>query len=136
MVENLWYHLESPLSTSESAKRRTESSQSSKLVDIAEKLANYDWDDADELRNLIETREYKKFQNKIWITNAKDLDWQLWPKTFDLLNNYIEKNKNTTKVVQETQKELDVFKDYVHKPEHQQLTDSAKIHKNAHCTYL
>ena len=166
MNERLESRNEPNLSTSESARNWTESSKNSKLIPIANKLANYNWDDANELRSLIQNREYKKFQSKIWITWFRDLDWKLWPRTLKYLDNYIEKIENTKRATQKTDRELqnikyqirapkqevkdkkhepvqqtpkkqvnkpkeNDYKDYVHRPEYQQLTDSAKIHKNA-----
>lgn len=158
--ENREYSSESQrLTTSEAARRWTETSPRSKLVDIAEKLANYNWDDAEDLRKLIENWDYREFQKRIWIKWFKDLDWKLWPKTLDFFNNYLGETRENYKVKEKTDKKLknlqdsiqiqfdnDIqydfqdrthkpkhqdFQDYVHRPEFQQLTDSAKIHKNA-----
>lgn len=93
MVETLRYRQETNLTTSEAARDWTECSPNSKLVDIANKLAHYNWEDGDELRSLIEKREYKKFQSKIWINNPKDLDGKLWLSSFRFLCNYVKKQR-------------------------------------------
>jgi hypothetical protein len=102
------------------------------------------------LKDLINKREYKDFQKKIWIKSFYDLDWKIWPRTLATFNTYLERVEWTNQTLQHTNQELhnlqsnvkvdnsnnnnnseDVFQDYVHRPEYHQLTDSAKIHKNA-----
>lgn len=148
MAERMTYHIESNhLATPESAKNWTEHSPKSKLNMINSKLNSAKSAEAKELKNLIRKREYKDFQKKIWLRRTTDLDWKLWPKTFATFNTYLERVEWTNQTMQHTNQELynlksdvrvdnnnhsqDVFQDYVHAPEYQQLTDSAKIHKNA-----
>jgi hypothetical protein len=81
--------------------------------------------------DLINKREYRDFQKKIWLTKAIDLDWKLWPKTLETLNNYLKKFERTQQTIHNTNNRLNQLQDYVHRPEYQQLSESARIHKNA-----
>ncbi len=135
MVENLKFRIEKPNSkTSEYAKNWTEHHPNSKLREINSILNSTKSKQAKELKVLINKREYKQFQEKIWITSFKDLDWKLWPGTFLYFKNYIQKFESTNDVYKDTSKKLKNFKsrdfkDYVHKPGYQELSDTAKIHK-------
>lgn len=157
MVERASYRVESShLITSEAAKKWTENSSKSKLNEVNSKLNSAKSNEAKELKDLINKREYKDFQKKIWMKSYYDLDWKIWPKTYSTFLNYLEKIERTNETVHETDEDLNnlrdniqdnthntptqdtdyseleqVFQDYVHRPEYQQLTDSAKIHKNA-----
>ena len=62
------------LETSNTAKEWTEKSPSSKLKDIQNLLNNPKNEKEQELFNLIEKREYKKFQKEIW---APQLDGKI-----------------------------------------------------------
>ena len=160
MVERVSYRVEAAhLTTSEAAKRRTENSPKSKLNEVNSRLSSARSNEAKQLKELINKREYKDFQKKIWITWYYDLDWKIWPRTLATFNAYIEKVEWTGETIHETDEQLQnlkgnvqdhtnhnqnntnqnnnrneheqVFQDYVHRPEYQQLTDSARIHKNA-----
>ena len=63
--ERLSYRIESNLATSEVAKRWTESSPKSKLNEINSRLNSTKSNEAKELKNLINKREYREFQKKI-----------------------------------------------------------------------
>lgn len=148
MVERMPYSAEAAhLTTSEAAKRRTETSPKSKLNEVNSRLNSAKSNEAKQLKDLINKREYKDFQKKIWITWYYDLDWKIWPRTLEAFNTYMEKVERTNETVHQTNQNLQnlqndvinnnnnnnqqVFQDYVHSPEYQQLSDSAKIHKNA-----
>ena len=147
MPERVWYRLESAnhLTTSEAARRWTETSPKSKLNEVNSKLSSAKSNEAKELKDLINKREYKDFQKKIWIKSFYDLDWKIWPRTLATFSNYLNKIEWTNETIHHTDEELHnlrddihnnngnepVFQDYVHRPEYQQLTDSARIHKNA-----
>ncbi len=75
------------LETSNTAKEWTEKSPSSKLKDIQNLLNNPKNEKEQELSNLIEKREYKKFQNRIWATE----DGKLWNESFACLKIDIKK---------------------------------------------
>ena len=160
MVEKMWYRVESShLTTSEVAKNWTEHSKNSKLNEVNSKLSSAKSNEAKELKDLISKREYKDFQKKIWM-KWYDLDWKIWPRTLASFSNYLNKIEWTNETIHRTNEELNnlkdnvkdnknnngrrgtqeethnsdfeqVFQDYVHRPEYQQLTDSARIHKNA-----
>jgi hypothetical protein len=146
----MWSHVESAhLTTSEAAKKWTETSPKSTLNKVNSKLSSAKSNEAKELKDLISKREYKDFQKKIWMKSYYDLDWKIWPKTYSTFLNYLEKFERTNETIHETDEELNnlrddiqdnnddyseleqVFQDYVHRPEYQQLTDYARIHKNA-----
>ena len=146
MPERVWYRLESAnhLTTSEAARRWTETSPKSKLNEVNSKLSSAKSNEAKELKDLINKREYKDFQKKIWIKSFYDLDWKIWPRTLASFNTYMEKLERNNETVHQTNQDLQnlqndvrnnnnqqVLQDYVHRPEFQQLSDSAKIHKNA-----
>ena len=132
MVEKLSNHPESGhLITSETAKNWTEKSPKSRLKQINAKLDSAKSKEAKDLKDLISKREYKDFQKKIWIKTYYDLDWKLWPRTFEFFNNYLKKFEKDNTTVHETKDELDDLKNRVHDTERQQLSESAKIHKNA-----
>ena len=131
MNERLWDNYEPNLNTSETAKEWTETSPNNKLADISNKLDNYNWDDADELKELIAKREYKKFQSKIWITGNIDLDWKLWPKTFKYLCNYIKKHRRETHEIKQETKRIDRLKASIQAWELFNKSGDIKINKNA-----
>jgi len=137
MTERMSYRIESNhLATPESAKLRTEQSPKSKLNEINLSLNSAKSNEAKKLKELINKREYREFQKTIWITRNIDLDWKLWPRTFESFNAYLQRIESTNTTIKKTNKNLsslkeNTYKDYVHKPEYQQLSDSAKIHKNA-----
>ena len=131
MVETLRYRQETNLTTSEAARDWTECSPNSKLVDIANKLAHYNWDDWDELRSLIENRKYKEFQSKIWINNPKDLDWKLWINSFRFLCNYIKKQRRETHEIKRETKALDKLQEYVRTWEESNEEAEIKINRAA-----
>lgn len=144
MVEKMWYRVESShLTTSEVAKNWTEHSKNSKLNEVNSKLSSAKSNEAKELKDLISKREYKDFQKKIWM-KWYDLDWKIWPRTLATFSNYLNKIEWTNDTIHRTNEELhnlrdDIngnnsdgpYKDYVHRPEYQELTDNARIHKNA-----
>ena len=155
MTERMSYHVESAhLTTSEAAKKWTEGSPKSTLNEVNSRLSSAKSKEAKELKNFVNNREYKDFQKKIWM-KWYDLDWKIWPRTLAAFNNYLEKVEQTNSTIHKTDNELhnlkddvqdkkqdtpqedtyreleQVFQDYVHRPEYQQLTDSARIHKNA-----
>jgi len=129
MPERMSHRIESShLITSEVAKKWTETSPKSKLNIIKSKLNS---NQAKELKNLINRREYRDFQKKIWITSFHDLDWKLWSRTLEYFNNYINKHTQESATKKATNQKLNDLKDYVHKPEFQQLSESGRIHQNA-----
>ena len=136
----LWFRFEkmsqneTTLQTSEVAKNWTEHSPKSKLNQINAKLNSAKSNEAKELKNLISRREYRQFQKKIWITSFSDLDWKLGARTLDSFNAYLEKIEKTNTTINETTQNTQnlrdyIYQDYVHRPEYQQLSESAKIHK-------
>ena len=66
MVERVSYRVEAAhLTTSEAAKRRTETSPKSKLNEVNSRLNSAKSNEAKQLKDLINKREYKDFQKKI-----------------------------------------------------------------------
>ena len=132
MVDKVPYRTESSkLNTNETQRNWTEHSPKSKLNQIKSRLNSSKSSEAKKLMDLINKREYRDFQKRIWLTRAIDLDWKLWPITFETLNNYLKKFEKTQETIHNTNNELNQLQDYVHRPEYQQLTESARIHKNA-----
>ena len=160
MAGRLWFHFETISQTSETtlrtpeiAKNWTEHSPKSKLNQINSKLNSARSNEAKELKNLINRREYRQFQKKIWIKSLSQLDWKLWPRTLDYFNSYLQRVESSRDVTDNTGRELRDFRDriqrpgsardttgttggefrdfvdYVHRPGYQQLTDEARIHK-------
>jgi len=159
MTGRQWFHFETISQTSETALRTsevardwTEHSPKSKLNQIKSKLNSARSNEARELKNLINRREYRQFQKKIWITSFSQLDWKLWSRSFDYFNSYLQKVESARGVTDNISWELRNFRDriqtpgstrdttgntgesrdfvdYVHRPEYQQLTDSARIHR-------
>jgi len=146
MIERASYHEEyTHLTTSEAAKNWTETSPKSTLNKVNSRLNSTKSNEAKKLKDLVNKREYRDFQKKIWMKSYHDLDWKIWPRTYSTFLNYLEKFERTNETIHHTDEELHnlrddihnnngnepVFQDYVHRPEYQQLTDSARIHKNA-----
>lgn len=131
MVETLRSRYETDLTTSEAARDWTECSPNSKLVDIANKLAHYNWEDGDELRSLIEKREYKKFQSKIWINNPKDLDGKLWLSSFRFLCNYVKKQRRETHELAQEARRTNRLKTSITTWEDYNESDPGKISRDA-----
>lgn len=107
MTERLWFHLETSskrsnvLQTSETAKNWTERSPKSRLRQINTKLNSAPWNEAKELRNLINRREYRQFQKKLWMSFTL-CDGKLWPQTLEYFDNYIQKLTTTSTVITQT----------------------------------
>lgn len=91
MNEKLWNHYIDTEWTPQTARIWTETSSKSRLKDINNKLNSLEWDKVNNLKDLIQKREYVKFQKEIWLTRQKDLDWKLWWISFDMLELYLKK---------------------------------------------
>ena len=106
MPEKLWNRSVDTEWTPQVARIWTETSPKSRLNDIKNKLNSTKWDKANNLKNLIQKREYVKFQKEIWLTRQKDLDWKLWGISFDMLEVYLKKLDQIKENEESTRHEL------------------------------
>ncbi len=106
MVERIWYNFDSE-TTPQVSRIWTETSPNSKLSDINDKLNSVGWNKVDNLKDLIQKREYKKFQKEIWLTWSKNLDWKLWTRSLETLNIYLSKLNQIETNQQNTWQELE-----------------------------
>ena len=126
MTESLWYHFESEL-TPQVARIWTETSPNSKLKNINEELNSpkrQNIGEIKELKQLIQSREYKKFQKKIWLTWSKNLDWKLWKTSLESFNNYLKILEQIKHNQQDTRQQLDDLWASIRNPQQITTTDN------------
>lgn len=129
----LWFHLETnigrsdALQTSEAAKTWTETSPDSKLSDINNRLNSVDWNRVDNLKDLIQRREYKKFQKEIWLTWSENLNWKLWAKSLEMLDIYLSKLDQVEASQQSTGQELGSLWTSIVAPRQTVYADNGKV---------
>lgn len=96
------------MTTSESEKKRTETSKHSKLQEITELLDDSNLlnvFEAKMLREKLEEREYKLFQHYLGFPDNK-CDWKLWKMTLDYLENYLDRLESKIWVKRDANLEL------------------------------
>ena len=119
------HHAEEEFITSEADRNWTEQSSESKLIQINTILdENEGIEKIQELKPLIEDREYRQFQHKVCM-NYNKCNWRLWQETLDFFTIFINKEKERDKLWYETQANLEELMSRV--GDYDNMVDSLKI---------
>lgn len=129
MPEKLWNPSIDTEWTPQVARIWTETSPKSRLKDINNKLNSLEWDKVNNLKSLIQRREYVKFQKEIWLTHQKDLDWKLWGISFDMLELYLKKLDQIKENEESTRQDLSSLEASITQPQ-ETIQDNTQLDEN------